>query len=107
MSKIEHVAAGVSPVAATTLEYLELGLAADFVEAVKKMLRRLPDGEINTLWLMTHTDWMEGRRVHAWTRVLMPLIDAEADLRRDIESVPRLGPIIAPDLYAAGGGHCQ
>jgi hypothetical protein len=87
------------------LDYLELHLASDFVEAVSATLRQLTDAEINTLYLTTHTDWHMGETVHAWIAVLLPLIDAEAELRRGIEVVPWLGPVVAPDLYRDGGGH--
>ena len=87
------------------LEHLEYVLASDFAEAVKAVLRRLTDREINTLYLMTHTPWHMGEDVHTWTAVLMPLIEKEADLRRDIQTVPRVGPIVAPELYRKGGGH--
>lgn len=87
------------------LETLEHGLAPGFVSDVEKVLRQLRDDEINTLYLMTHTDAHLGEEVHVWTSVLMPIIDHEQDLRRDIAAAPGLGPVLAPELYRKGGGH--
>jgi hypothetical protein len=35
----------------------------------------------------------------------MPVIEQEWDLRRDLQVVPYIGPIVAPELYQKGGGH--
>jgi hypothetical protein len=87
------------------LDHLEYALASDFTESVKAILRRLNDAEVNTLYLMTHTPAHMGDYVHIWMKVLMPVIEQELELRRDIQITPRLGPILAPELYQKGGGH--
>lgn len=87
------------------LEIIEFDLALNFEQAVTALLRRLTDREVNALYLMTHTADHMGDHVHIWTKVLMPIIEKEYDLRRDIEVLPYIGPVIAPDLYQKGGGH--
>lgn len=87
------------------LQILEFDLALNFEQAVTARLRRLTDREVNALYLMTHTADHMGDHVHTWTKVLMPIIEKEHDLRRDIEVLPYIGPVIAPDLYQKGGGH--
>lgn len=87
------------------LHHLEFNLAADFSEQVTAQLRKLPDAEINRLFLETHTDWNEGKDTHRWRAVLLPLVEHELDLRRDIQSSPSLGPALAPELYRKGGPH--
>lgn len=91
--------------AAKVLEILEFDLALNFEQAVTALLRRLTDREVNALYLMTHTADHMGDHVHIWTKVLMPIIEKEYDLRRDIEDLPYIGPVIAPDLYQKAGGH--
>src|SRR4051794_5841324 len=88
-----------------TLDYLEFQLASDFVQSVSKALRQLTDTEINELYLTTHTGPNLGDYVGAWMAVLLPLIEAEAQLRRDIEVLPDLGLLLAPELYRKGGAH--
>lgn len=85
------------------LEHLELDFAADFAQAVEKRLRRLTDQDINTLYLLTHTDANLGEEPHRWIAVLMPLIEWEWEIRRDIARLPHLGPVLAPELYQKGG----
>lgn len=87
------------------LEHLELDLAAEFEQSVSKVLRTLSDGEVNTLYLMTHTWPNLGDPVGKWTAVLLPLVEEELQLRRDIAVIPQIGPVVAPDLYSKGGGH--
>lgn len=91
--------------AATELEVLETDFAEDFVSAVEARLRRLTDMEVNALYLKTHTDWHHGDGIHVWIAVLMPIIEREWELRRDLQVVPYVGPVVAPDLYQKGGGH--
>lgn len=91
--------------AAKVLEIIEFDLALNFEQAVTALLRRLTDRDVNALYLMTHTADLMGDHVHTWTKVLMPIIEKEHDLRRDIEVLPSVGPVIAPDLYQRGGGH--
>ena len=87
------------------LDYLESDLASEFVCRVEAALRRLTDVEVNQLYLMTHTDDYFGANPGTRITVLMPLIEKEWDLRRDLEIVPDIGPPVAPDLYSVGGGH--
>ena len=89
----------------STLDYLEFALSAEFCEAVTATLRRLSDQEINKLYLVTHTGPLMGEEPHTWIAALLPLIEKELDLRRDLEVVPEIGPVVAPDLYTRGGGH--
>lgn len=89
----------------TVLDHLELDLASEFARKVKAVLRRLNDGEINTLYLLTHTPSHLGEPEHVWIKALMPVIEDEFDLRRDIAMEPSIGPIVAPELYTKGGGH--
>lgn len=91
--------------ASCELETLEIAFAADFVRSIEARLRRLTDMEINALYLKTHTGHLMGDEVNVWTAVLMPIIEREADLRRDLKIVPYIGPAIAPELYRKGGGH--
>lgn len=91
--------------AAKVLEILEFDLALNFEQAVTALLRRLTDRDVNALYLMTHTADLMGDHVHTWTKVLMPIIEKEQDLRNDLKVVPRIGPHIAPELYQRGGGH--
>ena len=91
--------------ASRVLETLEIDLALNFEQAVTARLRRLTDREVNTLYLMTHTAGHMGDHVHIWMKVLMPIIEKEHDLRRDIEVLSYIGPVIAPELYRKGGGH--
>ena len=86
-----------------TAEFLEFHLAADFVQSVTAVLRTLTDAEINELYLMTHTGPNMGDTPHSWVAVLMPLVEAEVQLRRDLEVLPAVGPIIASELYGKGG----
>jgi hypothetical protein len=65
----------------------------------------LTDNEVNTLYLMTYTPANLGEDTDVWISVLMPVIEREWDLRRDLQVVPRIGPIIAPELHQKGGGH--
>jgi hypothetical protein len=87
------------------LELLQFGLGSEFVQCVETLLRRLSDQEINTLYLMTCTGPNMGDHANVWTAVLIPVIEEEWELRREIALVPRIGPTIAPDLYRKGGGH--
>lgn len=87
------------------LELLRHGLATEFAQCVETLLRRLSDREINTLYLMTCTGPNMGDPIDVWTAVLAPVIEREWELRRDIATVPRIGPVIAPELYRKGGGH--
>ena len=91
--------------ASNELEILEIDFAADFVRSIEAGLRRLTDVEINALYLKTYTGYLMGDEVDIWTAVLMPIIEREAELRRDLEVAPNVGPVIAPDLYQKGGGH--
>lgn len=91
--------------ASSELEILEVVFASDFVRAIKARLRRLTDREINELYLKTHTGHLMGDDVDVWTAVLMPIIEREADLRRDLKTIPQFGPVLAPELYRKGGGH--
>ena len=91
--------------AESELEILESSFATDFVRTVEARLRRLTDVEVNALYLKTQTKHLMGEDVDIWTAVLMPIIEREADLRRDLKVVPYIGPVVAPDLYQKGGGH--
>lgn len=91
--------------ASNELQILEADFAAEFVGLIEARLRRLTDVEINALYLKTHTGYFMGDDVDVWTAVLMPVIEKELDLRHDVELIPHIGPVIAPDLYKKGGGH--
>ncbi len=89
----------------TELDALRAIFASEFVRSVEARLRRLSDQEVNALYLLTHTDWLEGEPVDVWDAVLMPVVEREWELRRDISVVPYIGPAIAPELHRKGGGH--
>ena len=91
--------------ASNELEILEADFASEFVSLIEARLRRLTDAEINALYLKTHTGCFMGDDVHVWIAVLMPVIEKELELRRDLELLAHIGPVIAPDLYKKGGGH--
>lgn len=80
-------------------------MAVEFERKVTVTLRRQPDAVVNDLYQLSHTDWFEGRDDGVSMATLRPLIEREWKLRNDILVVPKIGPIIAPDLYEEGGGH--